>query len=190
MNTHHIDKAQAAGNVDYPLALASGFLATLAMTTVSYLMLPLLGWSQVDVPIWTARIVTADRLTVGELAMMTHLIVGLGYACLFARFAEPRLKLSPSLSGLAYGFALWAFAQAVAVPLLGAMAVAADGALVSSPGWFAVRLGVGPAAFSLAAHLAYGLTLSVVYGRQGCTADGRPTRVWTEEAAAAGVRRF
>ena len=53
---------QTRVSVDYPLALASGFLATLAMTTVSYVMLPLLGWSQVDVSFWTARTITADQL--------------------------------------------------------------------------------------------------------------------------------
>jgi len=181
---------QTRVSVDYPLALASGFLATLAMTTVSYVMLPLLGWSQVDVSFWTARTITADQLAFAVLAMMMHLLVGLTYACLFARLFEPRLKLSPSVSGLTYGLALWAFAQVVAVPLLGALAVAPQGAtLAASPGWFALRLGIGPAIFSLAAHLAYGLVLSLVYGRECCTADGRLTRVWAAEPAGAGVRR-
>jgi hypothetical protein len=190
MDTRTSGHTQTRVCVDYPLALASGFLATLAMTTVSYLMLPLLGWSQVDVSFWTARTITADVLAFAILAMMMHLLVGLTYACLFARLFEPRLKLSPSVSGLAYGLALWAFAQAVAVPLLGALAVAPQGAnLAASPGWFALRLGIGPAIFSLAAHLAYGLVLSLVYGHQCCTADGRLTRVWTAQAAGAGVRR-
>jgi hypothetical protein len=190
MDTRTSGHTQTRVCVDYPLALASGFLATLAMTTVSYLMLPLLGWSQVDVSFWTARTITADWLAFAILAMMMHLLVGLTYACLFARLFEPRLKFSPPVSGLAYGLALWAFAQAVAVPLLGALAVAPQGAnLAASPGWFALRLGIGPAIFSLAAHLAYGLVLSLVYGHQCCTADGRLTRVWTAQAAGAGVRR-
>ena len=52
----------------------------------------------------------------------------------------------------------------------------------TSPGWFALRLGLGPALSSLVAHVAYGVSLSVVYGRQGATSvDGRPTRVWTDQ---------
>jgi hypothetical protein len=34
-------------------------------------------------------------------------------------------------------------------------------------GWFASRLGLGAATASLVAHLAYGVSLGVVYGRQG-----------------------
>ena len=175
---------------DYALALASGFLATLGMTTVIFALVPLFGWAQVDVPIWVARMVTGNPITVAEIAMVGHFLVGLGYACLFAGLVEPRLSGSRTSAGLMYGFALWVFAQAGAVPLLGTLAVAAQGADLSlSPGWFAIRLGIGPTVFSLLAHLAYGLTLSRVYGDQRCTSEGRPTRVWTGQAAA-GTRAF
>ncbi len=152
---------------DGSLIFASGFLATLAMTTAMY-VLPLIGlgqvdlvtwtarlFAEVDLPTWTARLVADDLRKVAALGVALHLFLGFGYAWLFADQVEPRLRFGAGSTGLLFGGALWLFAQALAVPVLGAD---------PSPGFFAIRLGPGAALASLLAHLAYGGTLGWVYG--------------------------
>jgi hypothetical protein len=169
---------------DGPMIFASGFLATLAMTTIMY-VLPMVGLGQVDLVTWTARIFGAvdlptwaarlsadDPREVAALGITVHLFLAFGYAWLFADQVEPRLRLRPGCTGLLFGLALWLFAQAVAVPLLGALAGAQP-----SPGFLAIRLGPGAALASLVAHLTYGSTLGWVYGGRCSGGCGRMGQV-------------
>jgi uncharacterized membrane protein YagU involved in acid resistance len=168
--------------IDGVLVTTCGIVATIVMTTVMYL-LPLLGWAQVDLPTWIARIFTTAPVTVGETGVALHLLIGTMWAWVFAMQVEPRLSLTPAATGMVFGVSLWVFAQSIGVPIVGAIGDAVHDGGTTSPGWFALRLGLGPALSSLVAHVAYGVSLSVVYGRQGATSvDGRPTRVWTEQA--------
>jgi hypothetical protein len=176
-----------AERVDAVLVTTSGLIATLVMTTAMYL-LPLLGWAQIDLPTWIARVLVTSPPAVAVVGISLHLLIGLTWAWLFTSQIEPRSALTPATTGLAFGVALWAFAQTIAVPLVGAIGHAVHDVDVAAPGWFALRLGAGAAFSSLTAHIAYGVSLSVVYGRRGATsADGRPTRVWTEQTSHASA---
>lgn len=161
---------------DGGLIFASGFLATLAMTTIMF-VLPLVGlgpdalplwvarlFGQVDFPLWVARLLPLNPGGAAAFAVGLHVFLGFGYAWLYAGQVEPRLRVRPGVAGLWFGFVLWLFAQAVAVPLLGAVASAAGGLTGPAPGVFAIGLGPGSALASLIAHLAYGGTLGFVYG--------------------------
>ncbi|MEW6322288.1 MAG: hypothetical protein AB1635_14510 [Acidobacteriota bacterium] len=151
---------------DTAVAWASGFLAVLAITTVMYL-LPAVGLPQVDLSIWVARLFVSDPVRVAAVGLGVHLVVGLGFAWLYVTQVEPRLAAGPGVSGLLYGLALWAFAQSVAVPVLGLLGPA-DAALgLVRPGFLSWRLGLGAAAASLCAHLSYGFVLGWVYGCRG-----------------------
>jgi hypothetical protein len=119
---------------------------------------------QVDAPLWIARLFITDPAFAAATGLTIHLFLGFAYAWLFARYVEPRLAIGPMQAGLTYGFALWLFAQAMAVPSLGAVADFLHGAGASSPGLLAARLGAGAAFASLVAHLAYGSMLGFVYG--------------------------
>jgi hypothetical protein len=150
---------------DAALTWSSGFLATLAITTIMY-VLPAVGLPQVDLPIWAARVLVTGAVPAATVGMAVHLLVGLLLAWVYTTQVEPRLSLGPGTSGLAYGGLLWVFAQLVAVPSLGAAAAAAGWA-GDTPGVLAYRLGLGAAVASLIAHLAYGGTLGYVYGCRG-----------------------
>ncbi|MGE0040810.1 MAG: hypothetical protein AB7H88_09665 [Vicinamibacterales bacterium] len=150
---------------DTALTWSSGFLATLAITTIMYVM-PAVGLPQVDLPIWAARVLVAGTVPAATVGMAVHLAVGLMLAWVYTLQVEPRLASGPGTSGLIYGAAIWAFAQVVAVPTLGAAAEAA-GWVGTTPGVVAYRLGLGAALGSLVAHLAYGGTLGYVYGCRG-----------------------
>jgi hypothetical protein len=176
-----------AQRVDAVLVATSGLIATLVMTTAMY-MLPLLGWAQIDLPTWIARVFVTTPPAVAIVGISLHVLIGLTWAWLFTSQIEPQSSLTPAATGLAFGIALWAFAQTIAVPLVGAVGHAIHAVDVAAPGWFALRLGAGPALSSLIAHIAYGVSLSLVYGRRGATsADGRPTRVWTEQTSHASA---
>jgi len=149
---------------DAALIFGSGFLAAQAMATITY-GLPLVGVGQVDLPTWTIRLFVDDPARVVILGLALHLFLGLGYAWLFAEQIEPRLRAGSAWAGLLFGAVLWAFAQTIAVPLLGVF-----GGADPSPGFLAVRLGPGAALASLIAHLAYGGTLGFV---SGCHWGGR-----------------
>lgn len=149
---------------DAALTWSSGFLATLAITTVMYL-LPAVGLPQVDLPIWVARLFLDDQVQIGAAGLGLHLMVGFAFAWLYVVQVEPRLTLGPGSSGLLYGAGLWLFVQAVAVPSLGAF----SGALgqTAGPGPLASHFGLAAAGASLVAHLAYGGVLGYVYGCRG-----------------------
>ncbi|MDP1569297.1 MAG: hypothetical protein Q8L86_04775 [Vicinamibacterales bacterium] len=151
---------------DVALTWSSGFLATLAITTIMYVF-PAVGLPQVDLPIYAARLFVGDALSAAVIGLGVHLVVGLAFAWVYVEWVEPRLAFGPGTSGLLFGVALWLLAQAVAVPLLGWIAyLVRDGSLVT-PGFLSLRLGLGAALGSLAAHLAYGGTLGYVYGCRG-----------------------
>jgi hypothetical protein len=176
----------AINHVDFMLVAAGGFLATLVMTTAMY-VLPLIGWGQVDLPIWIVRVFTSDPVTVGEVGLGLHLFIGLAYAWVFGYQIEPRLALAPWQAGIIFGVGLWVFAQVIAVPALGALAGTLHPSTPVSPGWFAAGLGINSALSSLVAHIAYGTALSLVYGQRSAAPDGRPIRLWTHRPAAADL---
>jgi hypothetical protein len=179
----------AINHVDFMLVGAGGFLATLVMTTAMY-VLALLGWGQVDLPIWIVRVFTSDPVTVGEVGVGLHLFIGLAYAWMFGYLVEPRLALAPGQAGVMFGIGLWMFAQVIGVPVLGVIAGLFHHGAPVSPGWFAAGLGVSSAVSSLVAHIAYGTALSLVYGQRSAAPDGRPIRVWTQRPATADTPAF
>lgn len=153
---------------DTPVIVTAGFLGTLGMATLMYLA-PLAGLHQVDAPLWLARIVVADSGTAIVLGLSLHLLVGFAYAWLFARHIEPLLTEHSLRNGLLFGGALWAFAQTIAVPVIGSVAAAAGTVPLPTPGALSRGLGLDGALVSLAAHLLYGSVVGSVYG---CLARG------------------
>jgi len=156
--------APASFNIDPALVLSSGFLATLAITTVMSVLL-WFGVAQVDLPIWVSRLFVSDPVKVQAVGLGIHLTMGLGFAWVFA-LVEPHLRFSPSRNGLVFGLVLWVIVQAIGVPAMSEVASLIHADRSVSVGWLASRLGVGAAAASLVAHVAYGVTLGFVYGRR------------------------
>ena len=137
---------------------------SIVITTVMLLLL-WFGVAQVDLPVWVSRLFVSDPVKVQAVGLGIHLTMGLGFAWVFA-LVEPHLRFSPSQNGLIFGVVLWALVQTIGVPTLSAVAAVIRANDSVFAGWFASRLGVTVAIASLAAHLAYGVSLGVVYGRQ------------------------
>lgn len=166
MNTHNyfVDRP-ATLSPDAALTWSSGFLATLAITTMMY-VLPAIGLPQVDLPIWVARLFVSDPIHIGAVGLAVHLVTGFAFAWVYVEQVEPRLTLGPGTSGLIFGACLWLFVQAIAVPTLGAVG-SALGATAAGPGLLSADFGFAAAGASLLAHLAYGGVLGFVYGCRG-----------------------
>lgn len=166
MNTRNylIDRP-AALSPDAVLTWSSGFLATLAITTMMY-VLPAVGLPQVDLPIWVARLFVNNPIHIGAVGLGVHLVTGFAFAWLYVEQVEPRLTLGPGTSGLLFGTGLWIFVQAIAVPALGAVG-AAFGGTIAAPGLLSADFGLAAASASLLAHLAYVGVLGYVYGCRG-----------------------
>src|ERR1700730_12529535 len=107
-------------HIDPVLVLSSGFLATLAITTVMSVLL-WFGLAQVDLPIWVSRLFVSDPVKVQAVGLAIQLTMGLGFAWVFA-LVEPHLRFSPSQNGLLFGLVLWAIVQAIGVPTLSEVA--------------------------------------------------------------------
>lgn len=155
---------------DRLVALASGFIATLGITFVTFLV-ALAGLAQVDLPIWVASLLFENPVRIGAGAAAIHLAIGLTYGLLYAELVEPRSPWPPAVTGLAFGAVLWAFAQVVAVPMLGWLHAAVGPGGGPSPGLLSWHLGPLAALASLIAHVVYGVLLAVVYGcheAEGC----------------------
>lgn len=160
---------------DAAVIVGSGLLGKLVMTTIMYLA-PLLGARQVDAPLWIAHLVVSTPMAALGVGLSLHLVVGFAYAWLFARSIEPRLTEHSLRNGLLFGAALWAFAQAIAVPAIGGVAGVIGTVQVPVPGVLSMHLGVDGALVSLAAHLTYGTVVGSVYGcltRGLCIGQGR-----------------
>lgn len=166
MSTHNYLLARPAGWApDTALTWSSGFLATLAIST-TMLLLPAVGLPQVDLPVWVARLLVADPIHVGAVALGVHLIAGFAFAWVYVEQVEPRLTFGPGTSGLVFGGGLWLFVQTIAVPVLGEIGHVLGTAAVQ-PGLLSAHFGLTAAGASLLAHLAYGGVLGYVYGCRG-----------------------
>lgn len=130
------------------LALASGFLGTLAMTLMIYLVAPMMG-VKMDI----ARGLAAMLGTSWTVGLMMHFINGTVIFPLIYTFLLFRIfKGGPVLKGGEWGVVLWLAAQLAVMPMLGA-------------GVFSSKMG-GPMAVmaSLVGHLVYGVLLGAIAG--------------------------
>ena len=69
--------APSVVRIDPALVFASGFLATLVITTVMLLLL-WFGVGQVDLPVWVSRLFVSDPVKVQAVGLGIHFTMGLG----------------------------------------------------------------------------------------------------------------
>lgn len=119
-------------------------------------------------------------------ALAIHLAVGLLFAALYARYAEPRLSGPGWLRGAWFSLLPWLLSVAVFLPLVG-----------GGPFGFGIGAGPLPMLGNLVLHLVYGISLGALYGPWGDlvtdssfhspTGDDLPGMERSERAAAVGT---
>lgn len=130
-------------------AIAGGFVGTVAITAVMYWVAPLL----IGMPMDIAKML-GDFLGIGwNAGMVVHFINGsIIFPLIYAFVLYGILPGGPVTKGIVWGVILWAIAQTVVMPMVGA-------------GFFSANAGGAMAVVgSLLGHLIYGGTLGAVAG--------------------------
>jgi len=182
-----------------PRSVVSGFIATLASASafvVSYGTALVGRWiGSADTGTgafgdWMSGLASNRVLDLAAaglpFAIAAHLVIGVGWALAYARYAESRLRGPHWLRGATFALAPWAVSQTIILPLVGG-------------GLFGSAMGAGPlpALGSLLLHLGYGVVLGLMYGPLGDlpaltesrdeTVDEQSLAIHYQEGAARGI---
>jgi hypothetical protein len=144
-----IAKEEKVNRPNVKRALAGGFIATLAMTMMMYLVAPMMG-VKMDIAGSLAGMLGVPW-TVG---LMMHFLNGVViFPLIYALVLFRALKGGPAVRGISWSLVLWLMAQLVVMPMMGA-------------GVFSSKIGgMAPAMASLLGHLVYGALLGAIAGR-------------------------
>lgn len=164
--------------------IIAGFAATIVMSmalVISYLITGSLGsetGNQVDRWFWG---LANNRLTDGIYdvplaAFSINLLAGLGWALVYTRFAESRLRGPGWWRGMVFSLLPWALSLIVFFPLIGA-------------GFLGLGLNAGPlpAIGNLILHLIFGATLGAVFAVPDVSVAGTSAGARTAKAENVGT---
>ncbi|MBI4263922.1 MAG: hypothetical protein HY657_06085 [Acidobacteria bacterium] len=129
-------------------AVGGGFVGTLAMSMMMYLVAPMMGLNM-DV-----AAMLGGMLGIGWTGgMLMHFVNGtIVFPLIYVFALYSRLPGNPALKGTTWGLILWLVAQVVVMPMAGA-------------GLFSAAMGgMMAAAGSLVGHVLYGAVLGVIAG--------------------------
>ena len=127
-------------------AALGGFVGTLAMTAMMYLVAPMMGL-HMDIAAMLGSMLDGSW-TAG---LMMHFVNGsVIFPAIYAYALYARLHGSPAIRGTVWGVALWLIAQTVVMPVMGA------GVFSSAMGGMMAAMG------SLIDHVLYGSLLGVI----------------------------
>jgi uncharacterized protein DUF6789 len=135
--------------------ILGGFAGTLAITMLMYEGAPMMGLPKMDIAAMLGQIL--GGWTPG---MMMHLVNGVViFPLLYAYLFFPRFPGAAVVKGITWGVVLWAMAQVVVMPVMGA-------------GLFGLKMGgIMTVIASLMGHIVYGALLGWIGGQ------GHPERI-------------
>ena len=127
-------------------AALGGFVGTAVMTTMMYLVAPMMGL-HMDIAEMLGSVLGGSWAA----GLMMHVINGgLIFPAIYAYALYDRVPGSPMVKGTAWGVALWLIAQGMVIPMMG------GGLFSSNMGGLMAAMG------SLVGHVMYGSVLGVV----------------------------
>jgi hypothetical protein len=128
--------------------LLGGFIGTLAMTAMMYLVAPMMG-VRMDIAAMLGSLVGGGWAA----GMAMHFINGtVVFPLVYGYLLVSRLPGPPTLRGVVWGVVLWLVAETLVMPMMGAgLFSATAGGMVAAGG-------------SLVGHLLYGASLGAVSG--------------------------
>ncbi len=141
----------------------AGFVGTAAMTALMY-SAPMMGMPKMDIGTMLGTMFLASPGPAFWLGIMIHLMMGtLLFPALYG------FALQPSGSGgtgrgVALGLALWAAANLMVMPMMGALHPMVKSGMMTAPGFLMLNLGIMAPMGSLIGHLLYGALLGKLAG--------------------------
>ena len=149
--------------MNFSVAVASGFLGTLVLTTVLRATNEM-GLTRMDFPFLLGTAFSADRVRAKAVGYILHFVSGIGFALVYHAVLGT-LGRSGWWPGALLGVAHAAFIGTAAVnillpivhPRMGSPEDAADSTpLLEPPGFMMLNYGTGSPAIMVAAHMLYG----------------------------------
>ena len=135
-------------SVNFGRAALGGFVGTLVMTAMMYMVAPMMGL-RMDIAAMLGSMLGGSWAA----GMVLHFINGtLILPAIYAYALAGWLPGSPAIKGTIWGIALWLIAQVVVMPMMGA------GLFSSAMGGMMAAMG------SLVGHLLYGSLLAAIAG--------------------------
>ena len=143
----------------------AGFVATAAMTPLMYAA-PMMGMPKMDIATMLGTMFVPSLGPAFWLGMMIHLMMGAVLFPAIYRFALQPGSGSGTGKGVLFGLFLWAAANLMVMPMIGAIHPMVRSGMMPAPGFLMLNLGVMAPVGSLIGHLLYGVLLGRLAGPQ------------------------
>lgn len=143
--------------------LLAGFAATAAMTASMYLA-PMMGMPEMDIATMLGTMFLGSLGAAFWLGMMIHLMMGTLLFPVIYRFALQPGSGGGTGRGLLFGLILWAAANLMVMPMMGAIHPMVKSGMMPAPGFLMLNLGIMAPVGSLLGHLLYGGLLGKLAG--------------------------
>ncbi len=143
----------------------AGLLGTAAMTALMYAA-PMMGMPKMDIATVLGTMFLASPGPAFWLGMMIHFTMGTVLFPAIYRFALQPHNSSGTGSGALFGLILWAAANFMVMPMMGAIHPAVKSGMMPAPGFLMLHLGVMAPVGSLMGHLVYGTLLGKLAGQK------------------------
>lgn len=143
--------------------LLAGFAATAAMTALMYLA-PMMGMPKMDIATMLGTMFLGSLGAAFWLGLMVHLMMGTLLFPVTYRFALQPGTGGGTGRGLIFGLILWAAANLMVMPMMGAIHPMVKSGMMPAPGLLMLNLGVMAPVGSLIGHVVYGALLGKLAG--------------------------
>lgn len=136
-------------------AIVAGLVGTLALT-LTLAWGPTIGAPPLNLPLWDGTFFTLNLGLAVALGYFIHFAVGVALAIAYQKWFQHRLSGEGWLRGAVFGLIIWGALMLVGLPIFDVLDPLVENGLMSSPGLFAMGLGIAAPVMLLFAHLIYG----------------------------------
>ena len=141
----------------------AGFVATAGMTALMYAA-PMMGMPKMDIATMLGTMFVASPGPAFWLGIMVHLMMGAILFPTIYRFVLQPASGTGTGKGVLFGLLLWAAANLMAMPMMGAIHPMVKSGMMPAPGFLMLNLGMMAPMGSLIGHLLYGVLLGKLAG--------------------------
>ena len=143
--------------------LIGGFFATAAMTMLMYAA-PMMGMPKMDIATLLGSMFLSSPTPAFLVGMAIHLMMGTLLFPVIYHFTLQPVSGTGRSQGIVLGTILWAVANLMVMPMMGAVHPLVKSGMMPAPGLLMLNLGILAPMGSLMGHLLYGVVLGKLAG--------------------------